>query len=140
MRRRWAERAWPLHSRRRDHRSTLAAKSLSPESCVALDPDPVRAALVKAWPGRTPLEVGQAVICDEHGGPQAGHRAAAADRPDRDTLESLQESSVANPRPVVMFVDRSEPGLAEAGGRASSPPTSSTAGRPIASGQSWTSP
>ena len=38
----------------------------------------------------------------------------AADSPDRDTIESLREASLANPRPVVMFVDRSEPGLAEA--------------------------
>ena len=37
----------------------------------------------------------------------------AADSPDRDTLESLREASLANPRPVVMFVDRSEPGRAE---------------------------
>ena len=38
----------------------------------------------------------------------------AADSPDRDTLESLREAGLHNPRPVVMFVDRSEPGLAEA--------------------------
>jgi response regulator NasT len=37
----------------------------------------------------------------------------ACDSPDRDTLESLRESTGANPRPVVMFVDRSAPGLAE---------------------------
>ena len=38
----------------------------------------------------------------------------ACESPDRDTLESLREVSAANPRPIVMFVDRSEPGLAEA--------------------------
>ena len=38
----------------------------------------------------------------------------ACDSPDRDTLESLREATDANPRPVVMFVDRSSPGLAEA--------------------------
>jgi response regulator NasT len=37
----------------------------------------------------------------------------ASNSPDRDTIESLREASLANPRPVVMFVDRSEPGLAE---------------------------
>jgi response regulator NasT len=42
----------------------------------------------------------------------------ASDSPDRDILESLRESSVSNPRPVVMFVDRSEPGLAEQAVRA----------------------
>jgi response regulator NasT len=42
----------------------------------------------------------------------------AADSPDRDTLESLREASHNNPRPVVMFVDRSEPGLAEQAVRA----------------------
>ena len=38
----------------------------------------------------------------------------ACDSPDRDTLESLREATDCNPRPVVMFVDRSTPGLAEA--------------------------
>jgi response regulator NasT len=38
----------------------------------------------------------------------------ACDSPDRDTLESLREATEHNPRPVVMFVDRSAPGLAEA--------------------------
>ncbi|MFT4253755.1 MAG: ANTAR domain-containing protein, partial [Caulobacter sp.] len=42
----------------------------------------------------------------------------AAESPDRDTLESLREAGQANPRPVVMFVDRSEPGLAEQAVRA----------------------
>jgi response regulator NasT len=42
----------------------------------------------------------------------------AADSPDRDTLESLREVGRHNPRPVVMFVDRSEPGLAEQAVRA----------------------
>ena len=38
----------------------------------------------------------------------------ACDSPDRDTLESLRERTEHNPRPVVMFVDRSAPALAEA--------------------------
>src|SRR5262249_43769102 len=37
----------------------------------------------------------------------------ACDSPDRDTLESLREATQDNPRPVVMFVDKSAPGLAE---------------------------
>lgn len=42
----------------------------------------------------------------------------ATESPDRDTIDSLRDASQANPRPVVMFVDRSEPGLAEAAVRA----------------------
>lgn len=42
----------------------------------------------------------------------------ATESPDRDTIDSLRDASLANPRPVVMFVDRSEPGLAEAAVRA----------------------
>ena len=42
----------------------------------------------------------------------------ACDSPDRDTLESLRDASVSNARPVVMFADRSEPGLAEEAVRA----------------------
>lgn len=42
----------------------------------------------------------------------------AIESPDRDTIDSLREASLANPRPVVMFVDRSEPGSAEAAVRA----------------------
>jgi response regulator NasT len=38
----------------------------------------------------------------------------ACDSPDRDTLENLRERTAHNPRPVVMFVDRSAPGLADA--------------------------
>ena len=35
------------------------------------------------------------------------------DSPDRDTLENLRVRTAHNPRPVVMFVDRSAPGLAD---------------------------
>ena len=38
----------------------------------------------------------------------------ASDNPDRGAIERLRDAMAANPRPVVMFVDRSEPGLAEA--------------------------
>jgi response regulator NasT len=84
---------------------------------LVVDPDPARAALVvEGLAGVHPLEVRQAAIFDEHETAvfEPDVVVVAADSPDRDTLESLQEASVANPRPVVMFVDRSEPGLAEA--------------------------
>ena len=42
----------------------------------------------------------------------------ACDSPDRDTLESLREATQVNPRPIVMFVDRTQPGLGEAAVRA----------------------
>lgn len=38
----------------------------------------------------------------------------ACESPDRDTLEALRESRAAVERPIVMFVDRSEPGAAAA--------------------------
>jgi response regulator NasT len=88
---------------------------------LVVDPDPARAALVvEGLAGVQPLEVRQAAVFDER---EAAVFApdvvvVAADSPDRDTLESLQEASIANPRPVVMFVDRSEAGLAEAAVRA----------------------
>jgi response regulator NasT len=84
---------------------------------LVVDPDPARAALVvEGLAGVRPLEVRQTAVFDE--GAAAAFApdvvVVAADSPDRDTLESLQEASIANPRPVVMFVDRSAPGLAEA--------------------------
>jgi response regulator NasT len=88
---------------------------------LVIDPDPARAALVaEGLAGVEPLVVRHAAAFD------AREAAAfipdvvvvAADSPDRDTLDSLREASVANPRPVVMFVDRTEPGLAEEAVRA----------------------
>src|SRR5512146_2882464 len=83
---------------------------------LVIDPDPARAALVaEGLSGVEPLEVRHSAVFD-------GTEAAlfepdvvvvACDSPDRDILESLREASLANPRPVVMFADRSEPGLAE---------------------------
>lgn len=84
---------------------------------LVVDPDPARAALVaEGLTGVEPLEVRHASAFEE------AEAAAflpdvivvASDSPDRDTIESLREATAANPRPVVMFVDRSEPGLAEA--------------------------
>jgi response regulator NasT len=88
---------------------------------LVIDPDPARAALVtEGLAGVQPLEVRHAAVFDER---EAAAFApdvvvVAADSPDRDTLESLREAGLHNPRPVVMFVDRSEPGLAEQAVRA----------------------
>jgi len=83
---------------------------------LVVDPDPARAALVaEGLAGVEPLEVRHASVFGEA---EAARFApdvivVASDSPDRDTIESLREATAANPRPVVMFVDRSEPGLAE---------------------------
>lgn len=83
---------------------------------LVIDPDPARAALVaEGLKGDDRPEVRQTAQFD------AAEVAAfapdiivvACDSADRDTLESLREAGEANPRPVVMFADRSEPGLAE---------------------------
>jgi two-component system, response regulator / RNA-binding antiterminator len=84
---------------------------------LLVDPDRARAALVlEGLQDLQPLELRETARFDEA---EAAAFApdlvvVACDSPDRDTLESLREASAANPRPVVMFVDRSEPGLAEA--------------------------
>ena len=83
---------------------------------LVIDPDPARAALVaEGLSGVDPLEVRQAAVFDEA---QVAAFApdvvvVACDSPDRDVLESLRDATAANTRPVVMFADRSEPGLAE---------------------------
>lgn len=83
---------------------------------LVVDPDPARAALVaEGLAGVEPLEVRHASIFNEAEAARFGPDVivVASDSPDRDTIESLREATAANPRPVVMFVDRSEPGLAE---------------------------
>ena len=85
---------------------------------LIIDPDEARAALVaEGLADVRPLAVRRAGSLAE-AEPELGAFApdvivVACDSPDRDTLESLRESTDANPRPVVMFVDRSAPGLAE---------------------------
>ncbi len=84
---------------------------------LLIDPDPARAALVaEGLEGIRPLELRQAAVLDEADiaafAPDV--IVIACDSPERDTLESLREATAANPRPVVMFTDRSAPGLAEA--------------------------
>lgn len=84
---------------------------------LLIDPDPARAALVaEGLVGVSPLEVRQTSAFEE-----ADIHAyspdviiIACDSPDRDTLESLREATSNNPRPVVMFTDRTTPGLATA--------------------------
>ena len=88
---------------------------------LVIDPDPARAALVaEGLQGVQPLEVRHAAVFDEREAADFAPDVVviAADSPDRDTLESLREVGRHNPRPVVMFVDRSEPGLAEQAVRA----------------------
>jgi response regulator NasT len=84
---------------------------------LVVDPDPARAALVaEGLAGVEPLEVRHAPVFKEAEAAVFGPDVivVASDSPDRDIIESLREATAANPRPVVMFVDRSEPGLAEA--------------------------
>ena len=86
---------------------------------LIIDPDEARAALVaEGLADVKPLTVRRAAAFDEAEAELASFApdviVIACDSPDRDTLESLRDSTDANPRPVVMFVDRSAPGLAEA--------------------------
>lgn len=86
---------------------------------LVIDPDTARAALVaEGLEGVQPLEVRRSAVYDEAEvltfAPDVV--VIAAESPDRDTLDSLKESSAGHP--VVMFVDRSEPGLAEQAVRA----------------------
>ena len=88
---------------------------------LVIDPDTARAALVaEGLEGVQPLEVRRSAVFDEAEvlafAPDVV--VIAAESPDRDTLESLREATEGAPRPVVMFVDRSEPGLAEQAVRA----------------------
>lgn len=88
---------------------------------LVVDPDPARAALVaEGLAGVDPLEVRHLAAFDPREAAAFGPDVivVASDSPDRDTIESLREASASNPRPVVMFVDRSEPGLAEEAVRA----------------------
>lgn len=83
---------------------------------LLIDPDEARAALVAE--GLTGVEVRRLPVLDPVSPEPADFKpdviVIACDSPDRDTLENLRETTEANPRPVVMFVDRSAPGLAEA--------------------------
>lgn len=85
---------------------------------LIIDPDEARAALVaEGLVDVRPLVVRRAASLSEAEAERGAFApdviVIACDSPDRDTLESLRESTEANPHPVVMFVDRSAPGLAE---------------------------
>lgn len=91
----------------------------APMRVLIIDPDEARAALVAEGLSEVqPLEVTRASTLEEVEAdlPRLAPDVIviACESPDRDTLESLRETSQINPRPVVMFVDRSTPGLAEA--------------------------
>jgi response regulator NasT len=86
---------------------------------LVIDPDKARAALVaEGLADVKPLEVRSAPSFEAAEAEIAQFApdviVIACDSPDRDTLESLREQTLHNPRPVVMFVDRSAPGLADA--------------------------
>jgi two-component system, response regulator / RNA-binding antiterminator len=86
---------------------------------LVIDPDEARAALVEeGLQGVQPLDIRRApdlpTAESTLGDFSPDVIVIACDSPDRDTLESLRERTVHNPRPVVMFVDRSAPALAEA--------------------------
>ena len=86
---------------------------------LVIDPDAARAALVEeGLQGVQPLDIRRAPDLPtaerELGDFSPDVIVIACDSPDRDTLESLRERTEHNPRPVVMFVDRSAPALAEA--------------------------
>lgn len=88
---------------------------------LLVDPDPARAALVaEGLAEMHPLELRRVeTMQDSDISAFAPDLVViACDSPDRDTLDSLRESTQNNPRPVVMFVDRSTPGLAEEAVRA----------------------
>jgi response regulator NasT len=86
---------------------------------LIIDPDEARAALVaEGLADVRPLDVRRAATFEAVEPDMAAFApdviVIACDSPDRDTLESLRDATAANLRPVVMFVDRSSPGLAEA--------------------------
>ena len=88
---------------------------------LLVDPDPTRAALVaEGLKGMDPLDLRRASSLNEEEIDtfRPDLIIIACDSPDRDTLEGLHEATRENPRPVVMFVDRSEPGLAQEAVRA----------------------
>lgn len=88
---------------------------------LLVDPDPTRASLVaEGLEGMRPLDLRRTSRLDERELAQFKPDliVIACDSPDRDTLESLRDATQGNARPVVMFVDRSEPGLADEAVRA----------------------
>lgn len=88
---------------------------------LVIDPDSARAALVaEGLADMRPLDIHHAATLYQAqlASLKPDCVIIACDSPDRDTLESLREATQANPRPVVMFVDRSQPGVGEEAVRA----------------------
>lgn len=88
---------------------------------LVIDPDSARAALVaEGLADLRPLDIHHAKTLDslQLASLKPDCVIIACDSPDRDTLESLRETNQTNSRPVVMFVDRSQPGVAEEAVRA----------------------
>jgi response regulator NasT len=88
---------------------------------LVVDPDSARGALVaEGLADVHPLDVRQSAVFDplEAARFEPDVIVVASDSPDRDTVDSLRQTGVADLRPVVMFVDRSEPGVAEEAVRA----------------------
>lgn len=84
---------------------------------LIVDPDEARAALVaQGLADVKPLRILRMTAFEEIEASvfKPDVIVIASESPDRDTLESLRDANAHNPRPVVMFVDRSAPGLAEA--------------------------
>ena len=86
---------------------------------LVIDPDEARAKIVfDGLAAMGPLEVVRAASLAQAearlGGQAPDVVVISCDSPDRDILESLRVASAANPRPVVMFADRSGPGLSRA--------------------------
>lgn len=81
---------------------------------LVIDPDPARAALVAEGMAAEDVRVAPSLETADLAQIAPDLIVVACDSPDRDTLEGLREATAHNPRPVVMFVDRSAPGLAEA--------------------------
>lgn len=88
---------------------------------LLIDPDSTRAELVaEGLAGLEPLELRrQSTLVDDDLRAFAPDLIIiACDSPDRDTIDSLRDVTQSNQRPVIMFVDRSEPGLADRAVRA----------------------
>ncbi len=86
---------------------------------LIIDPDETRASLVAEGLREVrPLEVRRSpsLACAERDYPAFSPDAViiACESPDRDTLESLRVATDSNPRPIIMFTDKSTPTLAKA--------------------------
>ena len=83
---------------------------------LLVDSDPARSALIAEGLADTrPLELRQASSFTEAEfvAFKPDLVVVACDSPESDTLDRLREATQDNPTPVVMFVDRSAPGLAD---------------------------